>query len=469
MTGRGALAASAGMLFASTLWVIAYLLVVERDGIVVLALLAPAVLVAAGVAGRWGSRQTLWLPLVIPPAAAMVVLGATGGVDSATAAVIGLGALLWSPWLVGRWLRARAVLRRAGWDAAAQWEDRARDAEDDARRRERARIAARTHDLVGHDLARAALTLGGLELDTALPLQARRAVAHAREQVSTAAEHLAEAVTAIDTAPAATPGGTELGELIDGMRAGTSDVVLVPADPSPLLEGAEPAVTDLVVRVVREGLTNAVKHGGDGPVEVSLARRAAQIAVVVRSPGANRHPGPGSGRGLTALRQDVEPLGGTLEHGRSDDDHVLAAHLPIRPTVPGTGPTGVDRAHRAALSGVRRSRSTALRGTAAVIAVSVLLVVTYRAADVATSLLPTATFDVLSIGDARNAVADALPLRTRTDATGIPRPPRSWCEHYSAGPDLLSADLYRLCWVDGNLTSKDLLRRPATAPGTIGT
>lgn len=468
MTGRGTLAVSSAMLIAATLWVIAFLLAADRDGVIVLALLAPAVLVAAGVAGRWGRRQTLWLPAVIPAVAATVVLLVTGGLDSATAAFIGLGVLLWSPWLVGRWLRARAALGQAGWQAAAQWEDQAREAEDDARRRERARLAAQMHDLVGHDLARAALTLGGLELDTALPTQAQRAVAHAREQVSTAAEHLAEAVTAVAAAPTATPAGAELDELVTGLRADGSDVALVPADPSPLLDGTEPTISALVVRVVREGLTNAVKHGGVGPIEVSLARWAAQIMVVVRSRGANRHPAPGSGRGLTALRQDVDRLGGTLEHGRSHDDYLLAVRMPIHHPAP-AGPKQVDRAHRLALSDVRRSRGTAVRGTAAVIAVSILLVVTYRAADVATSVLPAETFDSLTIGDTRAAVVDALPLRTRTDATGIPRPPGSWCEHYSTSADLLSADLYRLCWVDGKLTSKDLLRRRGTDPGTIGT
>lgn len=468
MTDRATLALSSVMLVAAALWVIAYLLTSDGDGVVVLALLAPAVLGAAGVAGRWGRRHTVWLPAVVPAAAALVVLLATGGLDSATGAFIAIGVLLWTPWLAGRWLRARAALGQAGWQAAARWEDQAREAEDDARRRERDRLAARMHDLVGHDLARAALTLGGLELDTALPAPAQRAVARARQQVSTAAEHLAEAVTAIDATPTATPTGAELDDLVTDLRADGSDVALVPADPSPLLDGTDPAIAALLVRVVREGLTNAVKHGGDGPIEVSFARWHAQIVVVVRSHGANQHPAPGSGHGLAALRRDVDEIGGALEHGRSHDDYLLAVRLPVHHPAP-AGPTQVDHAHRLALGDVRRSRTTAVRGTAAVIAVSILLVVAYRAADVATSVLPTDTFTALALGDTRTAVADALPLRTRTDATGIPAPAGSWCEHYSSSPDLLSADLYRLCWVDGHLTSKDLLRRPAADPGTIGT
>ena len=99
----------------------------------------------------------------------------------------------------------------------------------------------------------------------------------------------------------------------------------------------------------------------------------------------------------------------------------------------------------------------------------VLLGVAYRVVDVTTSVLPTDTFEAVQIADPRTAVAERLPWRTRTDATGITPPPGTRCEHYSASTDLLSADLYRLCWADGRLSSKDLIRRPAAAPGTIGT
>lgn len=416
------------------------------------------------------AASALWLQVAAPPVAAVVAYVATGGADTALAAAVGLGVLLWCPWLLGRWLRARSALGRAGWSFAARWEEQARITEHDARMRERARLAADMHDVVGHDLARAALRLGGLELDRTLPGAARDAVGEARAQVSAAAEHLAQAVSALaaDRVPAS--GGGEIEAIVEGVRAAGGEVELVPADPAPALAGAAPAVPALVVRVVREGLTNAVKHGGGAPVEVSIARRADALDVVLRTRGVPDRPGgPGAGHGLPALAADVGALGGTLEHGRVADDHLLAVRLPVRPADGDAGPPTVEAARRTAMGAVRRSRSTAVRGIAAAFAASVLLVAGYRVADAATSVLPAATFDALTIGTARSAVEPALPPRTRTDGTGIPRPPGTWCEHYSASVDPLSPDLHRLCWADGVLVGKDRIVRSATDPGTIGT
>lgn len=453
---------------AVALWLPAHVAAVGAGDAVAVALLSPAVLIAGAVAGRWGGRYAVWSPALLPPAGATVVLWATAGVDSAVAALVGLGVLLWCPWLVGRWLRARAALSRAGWQVAARWEDRARATEAEARRREQVRLASQLHDVVGHDLARAALTLGALELDATIPAHVQRAVGTARTRLTAAAEHLTDTVRALDDGGAGAPPDTVLTGLVESLRADGRDVTLVPADPSQALYDADDAVGALAVRVVREGLTNALKHGGDGPVEVSLARRDAELAVVVRSHGESGRAAVGGGRGLAALRRDVESLGGRFDRARTGDDHVLVVLLPLAPATAAAGPAGVDRARRSALSRVRRSRRVAVRGAAAAVAVSLLLVAGYRVVDVLTSVLPPGTFAALSVGTARADVERDLPARTRTDGTGIPAPPGTRCEHYSASAGLLSGDLYRLCWADGRLVRKDLITRPTT-PGTIGT
>ncbi|BBG04019.1 MULTISPECIES: sensor histidine kinase [Pseudonocardia] len=473
MSERGT-AIGAGVVLASASWLVVWLLLGARESLFAATALAPLVLVAGGLAGRFGDRRSAWFPALVPPAGALAVHATTGGVDTALAAGIGLGVLLWCPWLVGRWFRERAALGNAGWQFAAQWEELARTAEHEARMRERARLAADMHDLVGHDLARAALRLGALELDRDLPAEARRGVGEAREQVSAAAEHLAQAVSALgaDRAPP-TGAGADVTAVVAGVRAAGRAVELVPADPAPALDGTAPAVSALVVRVVREGLTNAVKHAGDAPAEVSIVRRDGEIDVVVRTRGARPGPSaPGSGSGLPGLSADTAALGGTLEHGRSGTDHLLAARLPVTARTGDSGLPAVETARRVALGAVRRSRSTAVRGIAAAFAVSVLLVSTYRVLDAATSVLPADTFDALTAGTERAAVEHVLPMRTRTDGTGIPRPPGAWCEYYSVGVDPFgtsAADLRRLCWAGGVLVHKDLIVRSATAPGTIGT
>ena len=469
---RGSLVLTAGVVVASAGWTVAYLLADQRATVGALALMTPAVLAGAGAAGRWAHRATVSLPALIPPTAGLMVFVATAGVDLALAAMLGLALLLWAPWSLGRWLRARAELVAAGWDTAALWEERAGDIERDARARERERLAAHMHDLVGHDLARAALALGAIELNPDLPPDLSDAVSRARTHVSTAAERLADAITTdAGTNDSTTAPAEQLLELVTGTRDDGRDVVFVPAEPSSLLSDLAPQIVDLLVRVVREGLTNAVKHTERAPIEVSLARRATTVAVVVRTRDAvlSAAPAAGSGRGLHTLGEDVAASGGAAEHGLVGRDHLLTVRLPLVPHPTDDGLTGVVGAHRAAAQHVQHSRALAVRGTATVIGVSLLLGVAYRVVDVTTSVLPTDTFEAVQIADPRTAVAERLPWRTRTDATGITPPPGTRCEHYSASTDLLSADLYRLCWADGRLSSKDLIRRPAAAPGTIGT
>lgn len=467
---RGDLVIGVGVVLASGIWLLSYLLVGDdRHGALAAVIAAPAVLVAAGAAGRWGGRRVVWFPAVVPVVGAVLAGVATGGVDTGIGAAAGLGVLLWCPWLSGRWLRARAELGRAGWQSAARWEARARVVEDDARRRERARLAAEMHDLVGHDLARATLGLGGLELDGALPPEVRRAVAAVREQLTAAGEHLAEAVTALAADRSTAQGAGGVAAVVDGVRAAGREVVLVPTDPTPLLGDLDEVVSELVVRVVREGLTNGLKHGGDGAIGVSIARWADAVDVVIRSRGASPRPVSTSGRGLAGLGSDLDAVSGSLRHGRSGEDHLLAARLPLRVRIPGGGPAGVDDARRSAIGDVRRSRGTAVRGIAAVVAMSALMVAAYRVVDVATSVLPPRTFDAVAPGSARAAVQDRLPMRTRTDGSEIPRPPGSWCEHYGVSADPLSADLFRLCWSGGTLVRKDLIARSISDPGTIGT
>ncbi|ASU61433.1 sensor histidine kinase [Nocardiopsis dassonvillei] len=76
--------------------------------------------------------------------------------------VIALSTL--APWLFGRYQRLRRRVWRGGWEIAERME-RTRAAEADrARLRERARIATRMHDSLGHDLALIAVRAAALEM-----------------------------------------------------------------------------------------------------------------------------------------------------------------------------------------------------------------------------------------------------------------------------------------------------------------
>ncbi|MFF4427647.1 histidine kinase [Streptomyces sp. NPDC001513] len=68
------------------------------------------------------------------------------------------------PWFAGRFLRQYRELVRAGWERAARLERERHLVAEQARLRERTRIAQDMHDLLGHELSLIALSAGALKL-----------------------------------------------------------------------------------------------------------------------------------------------------------------------------------------------------------------------------------------------------------------------------------------------------------------
>ena len=68
---------------------------------------------------------------------------------------------------------------------------------------------------------------------------------------------------------------------------------------------------EALVRVAREAVSNAARHGGAG--EVTLALELAQRRLVVADDGCGFDPGAGRrGHGITSMRERIEGLGGTF-------------------------------------------------------------------------------------------------------------------------------------------------------------
>ena len=75
----------------------------------------------------------------------------------------------------------------------------------------------------------------------------------------------------------------------------------------------------IVYRLVQEGLTNAVRYAGDGPIDVQLIYSPTAITVFVDDEGPGRggeqRPSGGSGHGLVGMQERLAAIGGTLEAG----------------------------------------------------------------------------------------------------------------------------------------------------------
>ncbi len=484
------------------------------------ATLAAAVLVTAGVAF---SRPAPTLSLLIGacvgllylavgfdplggwPVAAMVVLGYLAGrrsVDTraavtiftaACAAGLPLALLLdggWTwvlmlaaeaaivlPWWFGRVRRLRTRLVDAGWERAARLEHEKRMVAEQARLRERARIAQDMHDSLGHQLSLMALQAGGLELNSTLDDAIRSVAAQLREGAGRANDLLHDIIGVLSevSEPMSNRDAAEsVTALVDRTRQSGVPVVLE-------WDGAPPNLPPLVdraaYRVVQESLTNAIKHAPAEKVTVRLVYRPEETTVSVTNQLPAAYPGterPGGGRGLIGLHERVRVAGGTLRAGPRDGTFSVVAQLPTTgdrvPTspldeVPGWSTPADELCH--ARHSVRRDIRRQLRYATAlpVILVATLAAVFLglRAYTTTTTALDSADFDRLRVNQSRAEIDKWLPPASMDHTLPtVPEPPIAdgvRCEYYrtTANPFTLSNDLFRLCFRGDVLVSKDHL------------
>ncbi|MEV4426550.1 sensor histidine kinase [Streptomyces sp. NPDC053792] len=356
---------------------------------------AAAVRASASRADRW--RTPLWLLL-------HVTIGWTGALASGVLLVAGL--TLPGGWLdaeLGLSLFGRTVRVTGGWQSwavapvclllaaavcavvakALRWsaprllgpsaaERLALAAERERRLAERNRLAHELHDSIGHTLTTTTIqaAVAG-EVLSADPVAARAALRSIEESARAALEDLDYVLGVLrereaETAPVRTL--ADLPGLLDRLRHAGA---VVEPDLSGDLAHVQGTLSRAAYRILQEGLTNAMRHGAGGPIEVRVAAGAEvlELGVVnatgaaVREAGAEalepgvdvlgpgvtdpsgpdgpeprvaapaRRPGafPTSGHGLPGLAERVRLLHGEIEAGPDGPRRWrLAVRLPVR-------------------------------------------------------------------------------------------------------------------------------------------
>lgn len=226
-----------------------------------------------------------------------------------------------------------------------------------ARLRERQRIAQDMHDSLGHQLALISVHTGALEVDRELTGRRRETVAVLREASVTAMHELREVVGLLregtEPADGAGPGApaavsrTRRGVagvegLAEASRAAGAAVTLRhTGERRPL----PPAADHTAYRVVQEGLTNAHKHAPGAPVAIELRYEPDSLVVEVANgpgpvpAGGGRPEVVSGGQGLTGLGERARLVGGMIHTGpRPDGGFRLAGVLPY--TVSESDPAG---------------------------------------------------------------------------------------------------------------------------------
>ncbi|MGW2860799.1 sensor histidine kinase [Streptomyces sp. NPDC001205] len=192
----------------------------------------------------------------------------------------------------------------------------------------RNRLARELHDSVGHALSAVTLQAGA-----------------ARRVLDSDPEFVREALTAIEETTRRTV--DELDAVLGLLRQ--DDGEFAAPDLAALegllsrtglkvtysLEGDPAAVPELVsreaYRIVQEGLSNALRHGGSSPVTLRVAVGGGELAIVMENPLSGAPPvvRPGGGRGLRGIAERAALLGGHASAGPEDGRWRLGARLPL--------------------------------------------------------------------------------------------------------------------------------------------
>jgi signal transduction histidine kinase len=271
--------------------------------------------VAALRGGRLGLPEVFdhtWV-LALAPVAGVASLAALAGCAA------GCGALLarWAVPLLGPTPRERLAAAEA----------RAADLA------VRNRLARELHDSVGHALSAVTLQAGA----------ARRVVSSiVREALAAIEDTTRRTVGELDAvlgvlregdAPGTAPAPTlaaDLDGLLRRTRAGGHRVrATVDADP----EALPPLLSREAYRIVQEGLSNALKHAGEGAgVEVRIAVTGGGLEITVENPVTGPAPSrTGGGHGLRGIADRARLLGGTATAGPTTaQTWRLHARLPMR-------------------------------------------------------------------------------------------------------------------------------------------
>ncbi|MEV4224520.1 sensor histidine kinase [Nonomuraea sp. NPDC049725] len=181
---------------------------------------------------------------------------------------------------------------------------------------ERLRMAQDLHDSIGHGLAAIAMQAGvALHVLDRDPDGARHALEAVRATSREALDGLrAELQRLRGDEPARhapAPGLDALDGLAERVRAAGIQVS-VTVEPGLRLAGAVDAAA---FRIVREALTNVLRHAGAATARVTVTRDGPDLLVEVTDSGVGAAPAPATGLGIRGMRALAERHGGRLEAG----------------------------------------------------------------------------------------------------------------------------------------------------------
>jgi two-component system sensor histidine kinase DesK len=278
--------------------------------------LFPLLSIVCGIVVPWTGRRPPWPPVVVASAAVTGALIAWARNASAGDIWSVLYGTVLSGFIVAMILRLVSVIR----ELQETRQELARAAVDE----ERLRFARDLHDLLGH-------TLSVMVLKAQVTRKlATRDPELAAEQAADIERVGRQALTEVRQSVSGYR-GRGIDRELDQARTALTDAgftVTVQRDGLPV-----PAAPDALLGwVIREGVTNVIRHSGGRQCEIRIRHGDGQAAVEIRDDG-NGRPAvklPSGGHGLGGLRERISAAGGKLEAGpRRGGGYRLFALIPV--------------------------------------------------------------------------------------------------------------------------------------------
>ncbi|MFI6727706.1 histidine kinase [Streptomyces sp. R-74717] len=199
----------------------------------------------------------------------------------------------------------------------------------------RNRLARELHDSVGHALSAVTLQAGAarrvLDSDPEFVREALVAIEETTRRTVGELDSVLGLLRQSDDGKSGPPGPAL--DALDGLLARCGVLVSYVTEGDP--RTVPPAVSREAYRIVQEGLSNVLRHGGHGAqVKLRIAVHGEELEIAMDNPLPERPPvvRPGGGRGLRGIAERAVLLGGRTEAGPHDEDGVwrLSALLPLR-------------------------------------------------------------------------------------------------------------------------------------------
>ncbi|HMK11955.1 MAG TPA: sensor histidine kinase [Acidimicrobiales bacterium] len=266
--------------------------------------------------------------------AALLALGFAAELISGAAAgdYVFVGALLAASWLAGAALAARAHQTDQIAHRAALVEATAEDRAQEAVELERRRIARELHDVVAHAITVMVLQAGAAEAvvkaDPERAEEPLRTIQEVGRSALVDMKHLLGVLRASDQDDALAP-QPDLGDL-DSLVAQLGAAGLpVSLETEGDLDTCPAGVGTSAYRIVREALTNTLRHAGPTRAQVRVRREDAALRIEVLDDG-TAVAGGDPGFGFMGMRERVAAFGGEFSAGeRPEGGFAVRASFPI--------------------------------------------------------------------------------------------------------------------------------------------